>query len=295
MCACFSAALSAQCYAIPIFSRSVYEGTVLVGSNFQLCFDGKVIAPLKSEALVEDIRSLGGHGQTVREILALLPAGGDNEMELEDITSMFELHSICLSRSVGGETLVKIRKKAALLRFGNVWKVTTDSLVNFLAIISGSQELDDECPIRADTVGSTNVVELALGLFGTRCPSFRIPGGSKVNIEKALPTAETPLARGKDNKKRANPAAWAINVRMISMAVAISDWESTAADKEIRSVAPSAAKNAGFRSFDSADRVRILAALREAVHANPVAAEEQHVPVGQADESTVEGNPLDDF
>jgi hypothetical protein len=261
----FDMAMKTQTYPLPIFSRGIYEGSILVGANFEVSVAGKLYRPLSAENLATDLQELGGHGQTVTAILELLRSGSADVSEIpDDITSMFALHSMIVKRDIGVATLKEIRRKAALLKFGSSWRINADTLTECLSLIDTTRELKEGDPIRADTLGSMNIVELALGLFGSRCPSFRIPGGSRIDLEKPLPAPAVPLQRGKKNQKRENAALWSINVRLVSLPVALSDWEMVVREKAITSVSPSVAQNAGFRSFSQAERVQLLGALRDA-------------------------------
>jgi len=268
MCAVARLAIQAQAYSVPLFYDRYYEGSLLVGMNYELSVAGVIHSPSSAENLAEEVRNMGSHGNALEKILQLLAPNMEN-MAVPEINSMYDLHFLCADRGIPANTLNEIRRLAHLLRFAPSWPVNPDTLCAMMELATGKQQFGDHCPIRPDVIGSTSRVELALSCFGVRCPSFRIPAGTRIDLEKPLITPTIPT-RGRANQKRPNPAAWSINVRLVSLGTAIADWELVLREKTITSVAPATARNAGFRSFSSADRVRLVGMLRECVNATLV-------------------------
>jgi len=268
ICAVAKLAIQAQAYSVPLFYNRFYEGSILVGMNYEISVAGTIHAPSSAKNLAEEVRNMGSHGNALEKIIQLL-APNMVDLEVPDLDTMYDLHYICAERGIPANTLNEIRRLAHLLRFAPPWPVNPDTLCLMMELASGKQQFSGSCPIRPDVIGSTSRVELALSCFGIRCPSFRIPAGTRIDLEKPLVTPTIPT-RGKGAQKRQNAAAWSINVRLVSLGTAIADWELVCREKAITAVAPSTARNAGFRSFSSADRVRLVGMLRECVNASLV-------------------------
>jgi hypothetical protein len=76
-----------------------------------------------------------------------------------------------------------------------------------------------------------------------------------------------------------------INVRFVSLATAMSDWERVCEEKAVFSVGDKVAKNSGYRVFRGSDFTRIIGHLSEAVSAGKASGIESEVPAFVVDTS----------
>jgi len=189
---CIAFAIEAQSRAFAIFDSDRYEGMVISGAGYTAVVERETFVPVEPAVLSTRVLEFSTHGSAARAIaqLAGVPVedlftpkvpGTDRRVQ---VTSMSTLAGILQTIAITEANKDEIKKQAAYLRFGSVWRFNSSSIGEALSLLKIPLNEIDNLPIHPSYMFSRDVVELVWSCFGRFAPSPIYPNSPKVDLTK---------------------------------------------------------------------------------------------------------------
>lgn len=249
--ACIDLAIQGGGRPIAIFESGYYEGIAIKGGGMIFHSGNEKIQTSTKEAFVEDIRLMGTHHLALTELAQLLDLDVEKDTEEgKPLSTMWNLREYCRDQELDSDDRSKITNTARSLRFPAVhWKITGESLSymfdRLLPGFSGSRTHD---PISAEAIFSDDDILVVLSCFGTKCPSFQIPNGSRFPVDSMSPPDPTSILELDAKRGRKAPRgaeAWTVTIQRVSLDTAVTDLKVTIQERSIRTIPPMEARALG--------------------------------------------------
>lgn len=251
---CIEIAIECQAGCVPYFTGSVYEGTAIMGGNGAILHTlyGSIsfspVADLRTEFL-----DASAHVTALKAISAFFPEAA--RPGVMGRKSMGGLRTMCRTNAFKADDHEKIIGLARSLNFGEQhWQVNPVNLKKAFSVMSGATPLTEDLPISPAVLFDSDMVAVALSLFGeTSAPSWNIPGGA-INSFAGAPPKPTPTGPKKGKGKEKEPIVldnkWHMEIRRVKLSVAVEDFKALKAIKGYRSVVAAAARKQGYFVLD---------------------------------------------
>lgn len=186
---CISIGLQAQVRIFPIFSDTLYEGSVLIGAEWSLGHKGLITYPVNPETLSATILDSVAHASSLASIVTTLARALRREVEIDQIRSLWSLHELCISASLTENEKISIGRLAANLNFNQRrFRINAECLNHLFKLLSGDEQFSEDSPIHPAALFSQDCTELALSCFGFEAPSFLPDGGTCTAIQGSSPS-----------------------------------------------------------------------------------------------------------
>jgi len=296
---CIEIAIEAKTGCVPIYSKKVYEGCVLMGGSSirNFIIGGRSYPMLSVTELKNELLNVSDHASSLNYISTLFPE--EDKTAVKNTTSMYDLRELCLSLICQQDIRDEIIRKAALLDYGvDSWVISPVNLKSCFDLISSFSALDQSYPIGRMSLFSKDAVLVALSCFGEKtAPSWDIPNGVNVSLKKANPPS--PLVdskKKKGSKGNISDAAWVMVIRQTDLFSAVEEFKKMASTLVYRSSSSELARRVGHRVFSRDRMAEFWKEMREALRVvNPLAAfesDEGNLKRGATDSSSLEqGTP----
>jgi len=270
---CIEIAIGSNSGCIPIFTGSVYEGSIVCGGPATTLIVGMRKFPfLPVTQLKDEFLNVSDHASALNLIANYFP--DDERKAVRKVKNMFDLRKMCLELSVNQDAKDDIIRKASNLDFGqHEWVISPINLKRCFFLISDPSDLEEADPIGRMTLFSKDPVLIAFSCFGEKsCPSWDIPSGTVCSLKPANPPHPPIDKRQKGSKGEISDAAWVMVIRQTDLNSAAEEFRQMAANLSYRSCSSVLAKRVGHRVF-SRDRMgEFWRELRTAVQViNPLA------------------------
>lgn len=261
---CMEIAIESQGLPIFVFHAQHYEGTCIQNSAFSVYINGKLIDNVTGE----EMNNVDKHDLSLHYTSLALIEKVDKRLVLkngagkEPITSMFQLFQNCLVVSLSLEQQNTVRRHASNLRFPvSQWRVNPSTLISLSRLASGLQEFDDETPISAEALFTTDRVRLALSCFGSFVPSVMVPSGTRIDLTGPPPQVQK--ATPKKERRPGMSASWVMSVRHVPIDTGVADWNEMVEQKAY--LAKGRAENArmGMFTVSGSALPKVFAAFKE--------------------------------
>jgi len=250
---CFELSIQAHAGCVPFFSFDTYEGCVMLGGpDCTFSIDGATSRMESQSNLKTEFLTCSGHGTAVNNICNVLPDTMHDK--IKKCRSMVELRKICLTLNCTQDHRDKIIQFAARLNYGlNPLGVSTINLKTVFSLLSNLASINETAhPISRLALFSQDAVLVALSCFGEKtCPSWDIPGGTKVEMKSPTPPAvPLEIRTGKlATKGNTSDARWVMTTRTTDLFMAVEEFRRLSEDGSYRSVASAVAKKQGMKVF----------------------------------------------
>lgn len=176
MAKCIDIAIHAQAIVYPVYTDTIYEGSVICGAGYSLYFKGKVYEPVAYEVLTQMVSDASAHNRSLTEICAVI---GDETCRLCD--SMRSLATV-----VRGIRLDEISKQAIVKAASNLsyphkyWSTSIHHIKRMMVYLcDANAEIPNDVPLHPTYLFTTDRVETVLAAFGHQAPTFMITNGSQ--------------------------------------------------------------------------------------------------------------------
>lgn len=181
---CIHIALECQAAIYPVYTNSVYEGSVIWGSGYAICIHETVYKPIAYDKLQEVVQDTSMHSKAFNEIKALVTL--DKHEELDECRSIRELSHIVQGVELDEIGREKLVGAAHRLCFPNKYwsgkqryvKMALDMIRHW----SCAEDIDEDIPMHPSMLFSRKMEEVVLSAFGHQAPSFMIPNGRRVDL-----------------------------------------------------------------------------------------------------------------
>jgi hypothetical protein len=176
MCKCFLTMIKNGCRAIPVFSLNTYCGCIVEG-NCRFAVDKVLYVP--ENHIMEQIGKFCNNTSKLNEISTLAGIIAANVVSMRQLHVL--LNSVVLSKSV----MTSILKVGAYLVFPQ--RPLTTSHTNVIDIytkLSDSTIVIDSLLFLHHSALFSNRDTSLLSAFGSTCPTFTVPQGKSLSLEK---------------------------------------------------------------------------------------------------------------
>jgi hypothetical protein len=265
-------AIACNAGMVPIFSGSVYEGSVIMGGpGATIHVHGASFSFSTTTSLKDEFLMVSEHTSALNSIANYFPE--KDRATITCLTSMVFLRRMCLELEVNQDAKDDIIRKAANLDFGNEpWAINPANLNRFFTLISNPASLDESDPIGRLSLFSKDNVLIALSCFGEKSvPSWDIPSGVTCSLKKAVPPTPPPQnTQRKASRGDVSDANWVMVVRGTELFPAVDEFRKMAATFSYRSTSSTLAKKVGHRVFSRERMAEFWIPMREALRSvNP--------------------------
>jgi hypothetical protein len=201
LCKCIDIALKVQATVFPIYTATIYEGTVICGAGYRIGMNTRWYDPLPYEQLQQEIRELSAHSLAIAEIKRVVD-DTDKEESIEQCTSVRMLAKLLLGIGLDEFKQNDIRKVAHQLGYScKYWSTSTTNIGLYVDYLHKKDtDIPDDIPMHPDYMFTTKRYESLLSAFGKQAPSFMITGGTRLELDGDVPkhlhvrTVTTPVA-----------------------------------------------------------------------------------------------------
>jgi hypothetical protein len=185
MAKCVDIALRAQCRIYPIYSDTIYEGSVICGAGYTISALKTVYEPIAFADLQGVVRDSSAHARSIQEIVA---AVNDPNVNIRGCTTMRQLSTILKGVELDAMTQDTIVKAAMHLSYPNkYWSTAGQNVKKAMVLLVDDDNIPDDYPMHPTYIFSTDRVGLILSAFGHEGPTFLIPNGKKIELDVAEP------------------------------------------------------------------------------------------------------------
>jgi hypothetical protein len=255
-----------------------YLGSVINGSNFTVVCNKRHYRPGSPEQLQDAIRMSGSNAIILGKIS--MEVGRDQAIrsQIMECTSMWRLRE-CLQRAaiVEGKKSA-ILELAAHLKFPQPhWRPNPSSFEKAASYLADGNVLSDyavdhDLPIHYTSLFSNDKTYVIWSCFGGVAPSFRLPGGQRIDLTGSLEVSIPTLGRGGVARDVRRQVLGQVSLRMVELKLAVEDVQKMISEKVILQVyaIPGARRSQmnRFKAFVGADMQSVISSLREIVRVN---------------------------
>lgn len=176
ICKCFLSGINSGCRAIPVFSRHIYCGCILEGSC-EFTVDNKKYVPHRN--ISSDIGKFCNNTSKLLEINVLAGVNASN------VSSMRELYVLLKNTILSNGVKDDIMRISAYLVFPQ--RCLVNSYTNVLSVYrqigNYTDDISNDLFLHHSALFSSRTVSL-LSAFGSSCPTFSLPQGKALLIDK---------------------------------------------------------------------------------------------------------------
>jgi hypothetical protein len=186
ICKCIDIALQAQSMIYPIFHNAVYEGSVICGSGYCVNMQKKRYEPISYADLQVLVRDSSAHSKSIKRIASIVA----DKYDYDIVESMRELSNHLKGVKLDELQKQEIVKVAQGLSFLNsrYWSTTTTNVKQMLDhLMNADDDLPEGMPMHPKFLFSNDRTELVLSAFGYMAPTFMLPNGSKIKLDRGEP------------------------------------------------------------------------------------------------------------
>lgn len=182
-CRCVDIALQAQAAVYPVYTNSIYEGTLIYGAGYSVCYRGMSIEPVAYEEIQKVVKMSSTHTRSI-ESIAHYAHDDDTKTRLREAKSTREL-----SRIIGEMSLDEAQKQEILgatytLCYQNkYWSTSPGYIQKSLDYLCNQDDIPNDVPMHPRYLFSRDRVELVMSAFGHQAYTFMIPNGAKCVLE----------------------------------------------------------------------------------------------------------------
>lgn len=266
------AALEAQSTTrVIVDNAGKYQGSMILGGGFsiQIGKEGTNYSAVSHADLVSALPRSTPHLGALTEIYANIIFTND-EARAQAVASCLSMHDIRSAIALNGATErtgQAIDERAPFLSFPNdppFLSVTAHNIQTVLQAIADPGISERQFPLHYSALRVHNRSERLLSAFGVTAPSFRVPGGKEMSLERSFEATR----KGADGKME-SVAVRKIAVVMKPYREAFSDLSTVISTRKILNPFGSAvvgriSSNSLLRSFERESCDGILGALRGA-------------------------------
>jgi len=185
---CIDLALQAQAVVYPVYSGTVYEGSVISGAGFTMFgYSEKVYEPISYSKLQDHVVSNSAHSKAVAEIINAV----DNEepFKMDGCSSIRQLSNLLKEEDLDETARAKVVKAAHHLSYPNkYWSTSTHYVHTMLTyILDDKVAIPDDVPMHPNYIFYDSRVKEVMSAFGYEAPSFMIPNGRQIGLDKKDP------------------------------------------------------------------------------------------------------------
>jgi hypothetical protein len=195
-CKVVEIALLTQTIICPIFTGRTYEGCAMMGSGYRIRIGAEDLEAQPKAILKPALRKMDWHYNALAEIMGRLSflTDADRQAATMKLKKMSDLKHLFDTLTLdGGEmSRTKVREMARFLRFpgDSSFEVTAFNISAVLDVIGDPTKTYENIPISHISLLSSDRVLNCLSAFGETAPSFRVPGGKTMSLERPFEIAE---------------------------------------------------------------------------------------------------------
>lgn len=183
---CIHIAIQAQAIVYPIYTQTVYEGTVISGANYNLCINGEVFGPTAYAKFQGMVSKSSMHAQALQRISRVCNDGAN---EIYTCTTMRQLASIVQKEALNELDRQEVISAAKELNFRSTyWSSSIPNVKTAMnLLVNGDVAIVDDIPLHPNYLFSTNRVETVMAAFGHQAFTFLIPNGREIKVQAGDP------------------------------------------------------------------------------------------------------------
>jgi hypothetical protein len=264
-----SAALEAQSTVrIIVDNIGFYQGSVILGSQFNLTIGSTVYEPVSAEVLKADISKSSPHDASLQEIFKciLFADGLARQSAMKSCLSIHDLRHLIAVNGTTESLLMEVNKHATFLSFPNdpaSLPITAHNIESILGAIADPNANTRVFPLHPSCIGESSRSLRLLSAFGTLAPSFLCPGGKVMKLNKTFEA----IRRGPNGKSESVPVT-KIAVIVKPLRDAHRDLESVILNQEIHNphgstVVNRVSSSSLLRTFEKDSTRKVIAGLRK--------------------------------
>jgi hypothetical protein len=254
--------------------KSAFEGCVLMGAKFMIHVFDVNYYPGNAEQLNDAVRLFGSNRLLLAQIASKCKVkGAETKKAFEQCERMWLLRKMVNSHGLLEGTRQEILELAVQLRFqkDRTWQPNVGDISRAKTYLVDSISLEDyseeeDLPIGGQMLFETDKEAVIWSCFGQIAPSFRIPGGVKMDLRRPLQTVVPTVGRRGEGGAKST-AVTAVSIRMVPIKTAVDDLKAMRSDfcilnpfgrPNVKRSAPNAAKLISGRQSE-----QLVAVLRE--------------------------------
>jgi hypothetical protein len=178
LCKCIDIAIKAQAFVYPVYTNTIYEGTVICGAGFILYTRDVVYDPIPYAQLQTLVRDKSAHAKAVRTILQIIGDVGFGEA-IDNCGTMRGLSRILSTVNLDVLNRREVVDAASNLSYPNkYWSTAPANVIRMLKLLQDPETpIDVTVPMHPQALFADDHVELVLCAFGHQAPTFMIPNG----------------------------------------------------------------------------------------------------------------------
>jgi hypothetical protein len=185
LCRCIDIALQAQAAVYPIYTHGIYEGSVIYGAGYSVCFRGRSIEPIAYTELQKEVGRTSTHSRSIETIKAKAN-DDDTRTAIDGATTMRELSIVVRSMHLDESQKQEILGAAYGLCYHNkYWSTSPVFIMKSLEYLQNEVEIPSDVPMYPRYLFSQDRMELVMSAFGHQAYTFMIPNGAKCELESA--------------------------------------------------------------------------------------------------------------
>jgi hypothetical protein len=257
--------VTAQARVIPLFEGVVYKGAVLSGGGFTVVRGESSYRPQVSDLVRGAIRDIGSNVSILNRMLNIttLKKAGYADA-LAGMKSMGSVRNQFIMLKLSAEERDQVIGLAKQLSFNeSTLAINPESFARVAAYAADDDKDLEELPIHHSQIFSTNRLHVAWSAFGSMAPTFRLPSGTPLSLEKSW-AGRSVTREGGTVEVTGNVTRISCNVVILKKA--LEDLDMMVSRKEVLNpLAKSGAKRSQFnqsRFFANKDFTSVVQSLR---------------------------------
>lgn len=186
---CISLAIETRSQILAIVpSSKKYLGCMIIGDGYSMDIRGRLVSPCSRTDLVEAFGTLNPHDGALAKIYWLLEYGAA-DARIQDRDACKSLRGLWLdikNHPQRADKTDEIKKLALQLAFpgSEPLSATAHNVATVLGAIADANVSEDKFPLYPTCVVSNSREERLLSAFGAYAPSFLVPGGKSMMLDK---------------------------------------------------------------------------------------------------------------
>lgn len=260
---CIEISFETQCGIRPYITDGTYYGCFIAGGAYHISVANKVYIPQPRDLVVTACNEKLPHANAWARVKKLLDDLFDEET-IKEIESTRDIHNLLLTEGNNYESkdLLLLRSEMGKCTLPKD-KYLTPNISNIMLVLECIQQnkARSDVPMHSSMIGTLDPIECWMSAFGPTAPSFLVPGGRKMSLDK--PFESTIKKQGTDSVKNVNKVA----CYLVPLNQAVLDMKKVLEEKYIMNPFANAITRASttaiVKTFEGGQCIDIVSRLRD--------------------------------
>lgn len=252
--------LQAQSRIMPYFTNDIYQGFVMIGDAYMVRNRAVYVRPVSFDELKGAVIDSSVHQVVLRKIGTLLNVTTDYNPRTSKEFAL-NVREAALTEETKREILDLARSLSFRENHYGVNQTSFSIIANIITHITRLDDLPEDFPIHPTLIFSNKIAHIAWGAFGDMAPSFKVPSGEKLSLEKVW--KESAKEKGATVSREVSRIA----CRVCELKLALDDLDWMMSEKSVLNPLKRAAVRRGRfnmdRFFTGREFVNIITSLRQ--------------------------------